>query len=95
MNLKEYTVHFSGYVQGVGFRFTAAHVSRRFSGLTGYVRNLPDGRVEILAECEENVFKRFLKQLTEDTSLKRYIQETKFESKPLEKRKYSFFDINV
>jgi acylphosphatase len=95
MDLREYTVHFSGYVHGVGFRFTAAHVSRRFSGLTGYVRNLPDGRVEILAECEENVFKRFLNDITEESSLKRYIQETKFQSKPIEKRKYNLFDINV
>ncbi len=43
------TVLFSGTVQGVGFRYTAARLAgcRR---VTGYVRNLPDGRVELVAE---------------------------------------------
>ena len=39
----------SGDVQGVGFRFFAQRVAARHQ-VTGYVRNLPDGRVEILAE---------------------------------------------
>ena len=43
---------FSGTVQGVGFRYTAERLARRYP-LTGYVRNLPDGRVELLAEGEE------------------------------------------
>ncbi|MGA2679172.1 MAG: acylphosphatase [Sedimentisphaerales bacterium] len=40
---------FSGRVQGVGFRFTALNVANRY-GLMGYVRNLPDGDVEMLAQ---------------------------------------------
>ncbi len=39
---------FSGRIQGVGFRFTALNIANR-CGLTGYVRNLPDGDVEMLA----------------------------------------------
>jgi acylphosphatase len=39
---------FSGRVQGVGFRFTALNVANRYE-LKGYVRNLPDGDVEMLA----------------------------------------------
>ncbi|MFQ5701135.1 MAG: acylphosphatase [Acidobacteriota bacterium] len=41
-----------GLVQGVGFRF---FVMRRASelGLAGWVRNLPDGRVEVLAQGDE------------------------------------------
>jgi acylphosphatase len=39
----------SGRVQGVGFRYFAQDVARR-EGLTGLVRNLPDGRVEVVAE---------------------------------------------
>jgi acylphosphatase len=43
------TSHFSGRVQGVGFRYTVVDLARGFDVL-GYVRNLPDGRVELVAE---------------------------------------------
>jgi acylphosphatase len=39
----------SGEVQGVGYRFFAQRVAARHQ-VAGYVRNLPDGRVEVLAE---------------------------------------------
>jgi len=42
-------VLFSGDVQGVGFRFTAIHAADPYD-VTGYVKNLPDGRVELVAE---------------------------------------------
>ena len=42
-------IFFSGRVQGVGFRFTALRIAQRYS-LAGYVRNCPDGRVEMLAQ---------------------------------------------
>lgn len=43
------TIHFSGTVQGVGFRYTTQHLARGFA-VTGFVRNLPDGRVELVVE---------------------------------------------
>jgi acylphosphatase len=43
------TVLYSGRVQGVGFRYTAKTVATGFD-ITGTVRNLPDGRVELVAE---------------------------------------------
>ncbi len=55
---------FSGTVQGVGFRFTTERMARRYP-VTGYVRNLPDGQVEVLAEGEEKSLKEFLKSLRE------------------------------
>jgi acylphosphatase len=42
-------VYFSGHVQGVGFRYTAQRLAARFP-VTGYVRNLADGRVEMVVE---------------------------------------------
>lgn len=43
---------FSGQVQGVGFRYTARHIAGRYN-ITGFVRNLPDGDVEMLAQGAE------------------------------------------
>jgi len=45
-------VHFSGMVQGVGFRYTTFRAARSIASVTGYVRNLPDGRVELVVEGE-------------------------------------------
>ncbi len=46
------TLHFSGRVQGVGFRFAAQSIAGNHR-VTGYVRNLPDGRVELVVEGTE------------------------------------------
>jgi acylphosphatase len=43
------TVTYSGHVQGVGFRYTVGAIADRFE-VSGYVMNLPDGRVELVAE---------------------------------------------
>jgi acylphosphatase len=48
----------SGRVQGVGFRFFTEAAAAR-DGLHGWVRNLPDGRVEISAEGEAEAIERF------------------------------------
>jgi len=42
-------IFYSGHVQGIGFRYTAKTVVAGFE-VTGAVRNLPDGRVELIAE---------------------------------------------
>lgn len=57
-----------GRVQGVGFRFFACQEAKDL-GLTGYVRNLPDGTVEVVAEGEESALQRFLELLKEGPRL--------------------------
>ena len=52
----------SGLVQGVGYRYYAVGHARRL-GLTGYARNLPDGKVEAYAEGERGLLEEFLKLL--------------------------------
>ena len=47
----------SGRVQGVGFRYFTQDIARR-EGLTGLVRNLPDGRVEVIAEGDDTAVDR-------------------------------------
>jgi len=52
----------SGRVQGVGFRFFAERAARE-SGIRGWVRNLPDGNVETVAEGEEEAVAHYLDRL--------------------------------
>jgi acylphosphatase len=52
----------SGRVQGVGFRHAARRRAREL-GLSGWVRNLPDGRVEAVAEGPGEQVEEFLRFL--------------------------------
>jgi len=52
----------SGEVQWVGFRAFAERQARRL-GIEGFVRNLPDGRVEVVAEGEKPRLEEFLGEL--------------------------------
>ncbi|MGC1480103.1 MAG: acylphosphatase [Chthoniobacterales bacterium] len=45
--------HYEGRVQGVGFRYTVKSIAQGFD-VTGTVRNLPDGRVELLAQTDDS-----------------------------------------
>ena len=57
-------VHYQGRVQGVGFRYTTREIARGFR-VTGYVMNLDDGRVRLVAEGEGSELDRFLAQVAQ------------------------------
>lgn len=66
-------VFYTGHVQGVGFRYTVKRVAAGFE-VTGAVRNLPDGRVELVAEGEPEELKAF-QQAIRDTGLDHFIRD--------------------
>ena len=68
---KQIHVYYSGRVQGVGFRFTAEDIARDL-GVGGWVKNLRNGRVELVAEAEEDRLKELLERVNQHFS--RYIQ---------------------
>lgn len=53
---------FSGRVQGVGFRYTVCRIATSFD-ITGFVRNLWDGDVEVVAEGSEMTLTDFLHRI--------------------------------
>jgi acylphosphatase len=58
---------FSGHVQGVGFRYTAQGLAKQFD-VRGFVRNLPDGRVELVVEGHEREIQRLFAAIQERMS---------------------------
>lgn len=55
-------VFYSGRVRGVGFRLTAEEIAHEF-GIVGWVRNMRDGRVELMAQGGETALTQFLDAL--------------------------------
>lgn len=58
--LEKVHVTISGRVQGVAFRYSAVDCARSL-GITGWVKNLPDGRVETVAEGERADLEEYVK----------------------------------
>jgi acylphosphatase len=69
---KQVRVYYTGRVQGVGFRFTTEDIARDLD-VYGWVKNLRDGKVEVVAEAEEKVLEVFLARINQYFS--RYIQD--------------------
>ena len=71
--MKRAHAFYSGRVQGIGFRYTAQNIAENL-GVYGWVKNLEDGRVEIVAEGEEKNLKEFLDKILKGP-LGRYIKD--------------------
>ena len=67
-------VYYSGHVQGVGFRYSVKQLSLEFD-VTGWVKNLPDGRVELVVEGERDELETFQVAIP-DAGLRRFIRDT-------------------
>lgn len=61
------TCYFSGQVQGVGFRYTAQNLALRYD-VRGFVRNLPDGRVELVMEGPDFEMERLMEDIKDRMS---------------------------
>ena len=72
---------FAGRVQGVGFRYATKQLAKGFD-VTGWVRNLADGRVEMNIMGDEEELDEFLAEL-HDSPLGHHIQEQEERSVPL------------
>ena len=81
----------SGRVQGVGFRYFTCRLAEEFA-VTGYVRNLPNGDVEIVAEGDQAVVEEFIARAGKGPSYSR-ITEVKSYLEPPE-GKYGSFGIS-
>ena len=56
------TIYFSGHVQGVGFRFTTRLIAMNYT-VSGFVRNLANGQVELVVEGNQSEVDSFLSDL--------------------------------
>lgn len=67
--MKQLHVYFSGQVQGVGLRYATKDMADSL-GITGWIENLDDGRVELFAEADEDILKKFLRNLNQSFNIK-------------------------
>jgi acylphosphatase len=73
MKRERVTNLYSGRVQGVGFRYAVRSLTAGYE-VTGFVRNLPDGRVELVAESAKEELDAFL-QAVRESEVGRFIRQ--------------------
>ena len=64
--MKATRVLYEGYVQGVGFRWTTKRIAQGYE-VSGWVRNLADGRVELQVSGEDEELDAFLRAIRDST----------------------------
>jgi acylphosphatase len=77
--MKRSTCYFSGTVQGVGFRYTAMNIAQGYD-VVGFVRNLSDGRVELVIEGADDQRKGMIQEIAEQMGM--YISGTQVNESP-------------
>jgi acylphosphatase len=80
MSDKAKNIIFTGQVQGVGFRFTAFNIANRFH-LSGMVRNLPQGSVEMLVQGDPDNIGLCINEIM--NSFQGYIKDAKINEIPV------------
>ena len=75
-------VIFEGRVQGVGFRYTVKDLSRGFD-VCGWVKNLPDGTVELQVMGEPAEVDSFITEIAEESNVAHHIRNHNVEKIPL------------
>lgn len=80
---------FTGHVQGVGFRWTTQGIAARLD-VTGYVKNLPTGQVELVVSGSSDEVERLLADLS--ARFEGHIERTDREKVP-EQEEFSDFRI--
>jgi acylphosphatase len=75
--MQRQTCYFSGRVQGVGFRYTVQNLAIQYN-VRGYVRNMADGRVELVMEGPEGEMKSLVDDVAQKMNgyIKRVDQST-------------------
>ncbi len=82
-----YVVRFTGHVQGVGFRATAAHQTRGL-GVDGFIRNEPDGSVRMDVEGPESSLQELLRRI--EQAMGSHLDQTSVDECPPLKRRGGF-----
>lgn len=81
-------IYFSGQVQGVGFRYRATNAARA-NGLTGWVDNLWDGRVEMEVQGDPIEIEQMLQEIQMGSFIR--IENYQMEDMPVDEREWSFY----
>jgi acylphosphatase len=77
--MQRQTCYFSGRVQGVGFRYTVQNLALQYD-VRGYVKNMPDGRVELVMEGPEGEMASLVKDVS--AKMNGYIKNVRTDTSP-------------
>ena len=88
---KRIHVYCSGQVQGVGFRFTVERIAMEL-GITGWVKNLPDRRVELVGEGKEEDLRKLISKI--DDAFSGYVRKKQVDWMPAN-GEFGSFEIRI